>query len=387
MTTYYDDMSESAALNFLAGTTDFGDASAIRRIAAYIDAATGSGSPEGAVTGNVGDLYTDYTNGHLYIKASGTGNTGWVQLESATSGSGDVNGPGSATDNALVRFDGTGGKTVQNSGITVDDSGYVTSHLTMSRSAPRITISSPAGETRYVRIQSALAQRWAFGGGSAAESGSNAGTDFVVLSYTDAEAFLRTDLTINRATGKWTFGSVGATAGLELGSSGPRVMSGTGSPEGVVTAPVGSTWVRTDGATLGDFRYSKQSGTGSTGWVVSEGDTGWRNVAAAMSNDADFTIALSRIRRVGQTVEFLCEFTVGGSYSSGDILYSIPAAFKPHNPGANYYGLCSTYTGTALNLFDGDYLRIYAAAATTYRIRGVWTTTATWPASLPGSAV
>lgn len=36
-------------------------------------------------------------------------------------GSGDVAGPASATDNAIVRFDGTGGKTIQNSVVTIAD--------------------------------------------------------------------------------------------------------------------------------------------------------------------------------------------------------------------------------------------------------------------------
>lgn len=40
-----------------------------------------------------------------------------------TLGAGDVTGPGSATDNALARFDGTGGKTLQNSKVVVDDLG------------------------------------------------------------------------------------------------------------------------------------------------------------------------------------------------------------------------------------------------------------------------
>ena len=40
----------------------------------------------------------------------------------ADSGAGDVTGPGSSTDNAIARFDGAGGKTLQNSGITIDDS-------------------------------------------------------------------------------------------------------------------------------------------------------------------------------------------------------------------------------------------------------------------------
>ncbi len=40
-------------------------------------------------------------------------------------GSGDVVGPASATDNAVVRYNGTTGKAVQNSLVTIDDSGNV----------------------------------------------------------------------------------------------------------------------------------------------------------------------------------------------------------------------------------------------------------------------
>jgi len=41
-------------------------------------------------------------------------------------GVGDVVGPGSATDNALARFDSTTGKLIQNSTITLDDTGAIT---------------------------------------------------------------------------------------------------------------------------------------------------------------------------------------------------------------------------------------------------------------------
>lgn len=41
---------------------------------------TGSGSPEGVVTGKVCDRYTSYGDGTVWIKASGTGNTGWTPL-------------------------------------------------------------------------------------------------------------------------------------------------------------------------------------------------------------------------------------------------------------------------------------------------------------------
>ena len=43
-------------------------------------------------------------------------------------GSGDISGPGSATDNAVVRWDGTSGQLVQNSGVTINDSGDLTAN-------------------------------------------------------------------------------------------------------------------------------------------------------------------------------------------------------------------------------------------------------------------
>lgn len=45
---------------------------------------------------------------------------------SGGSGSGDVTGPGSSTDNAISRFDGTTGKIIQNSGIVISDANVVT---------------------------------------------------------------------------------------------------------------------------------------------------------------------------------------------------------------------------------------------------------------------
>lgn len=40
-------------------------------------------------------------------------------------GSGDVSGPNASTDNAIVRFDGTTGKLIQNSSVTINDSGNI----------------------------------------------------------------------------------------------------------------------------------------------------------------------------------------------------------------------------------------------------------------------
>ena len=42
---------------------------------------------------------------------------------------------------------------------------------------------------------------------------------------------------------------------------------GSGSPESVITAPIGATWTRSDGSTSTTL-YVKESGTGNTGWVA-----------------------------------------------------------------------------------------------------------------------
>jgi hypothetical protein len=47
-------------------------------------------------------------------------------INSTASGTGDVTGPGSSTDNAVARFDSTTGKIIQNSGVVINDSGEVT---------------------------------------------------------------------------------------------------------------------------------------------------------------------------------------------------------------------------------------------------------------------
>lgn len=56
---------------------------------------------------------------------------------------------------------------------------------------------------------------------------------------------------------RWEWGAKGAA---------PAILTCTGTPEGVVTAPVGSLALRIDGG-AGTSLYVKQSGTGNTGWV------------------------------------------------------------------------------------------------------------------------
>ncbi len=85
-----------------------------------------------------GEPALNITDGKLYYK----NNSGVVTLLASASGaSGDVVGPVSATDNALVRFDTTTGKLVQNSVGVLSDAGVLTG-LTGLTSSGSITFSS-----------------------------------------------------------------------------------------------------------------------------------------------------------------------------------------------------------------------------------------------------
>ena len=68
---------------------------------------SGTGSPESAVTAPVGDLYTDTATGKLYLKASGTGNTGWTE-KGAAGAAGSIAGMVQATVANYPTIDPTG---------------------------------------------------------------------------------------------------------------------------------------------------------------------------------------------------------------------------------------------------------------------------------------
>ena len=189
----------------------------------------------------------------------------------------------------------------------------------------------PAGSAGYLHMYTGGSARWTMGVNGTAESGSNAGSDFVLNAYNDAGAYVNAPLVISRSTGAVTLtGNLTLTTGIDygnsayqkvklggtvikraqtgnysgleiidgnnainceirvdgaamfkgditidkgtnpalvLGASGPKVMSGAGSPEGVVTAVVGSLYTRTDGG-AGTTLYVKETGTGNTGWVA-----------------------------------------------------------------------------------------------------------------------
>lgn len=74
---------------------------------------------------------------------------------------------------------------------------------------------------------------------------------------------------------------------------------GRGMPNGVVTAPVGTTYVD-ETVTNGALKWIKKSGTGNVGWDVLIGDTGWKILPSVSKLGNSFV----KIRRVNNVVSY-----------------------------------------------------------------------------------
>ena len=74
---------------------------------------------------------------------------------------------------------------------------------------------------------------------------------------------------------------------------------GRGLPNGVVTAPVGTTYVD-EAVTNGALKWIKKTGTGNTGWEVLIGDTGWKILPSVSKLGNSFV----KIRRVNNVVSY-----------------------------------------------------------------------------------
>ena len=274
-----------------------------------------------------------------------------------------------------------------------------TGDVTVSKASATLSVSASTTTTSSIYIDNAAAgsygrfmfrvsgsRRWDFGRDGTAESGSNAGSNFYIASYDDASANIGTPLKITRSTGKITAGSVGATAGIEYGASGPRDMVGTGSPEGVVTAPVGSTW-RDTNATTGAIKWIKASGTGNTGWRVEYGDTGVRELSGSLLNG--WVMSDCHLRRVGHTVT-LAMYDVNGSAATSNVAVggSTLTGFRQQSTlAAAFIGVSSQAAPTvrvsayeANVSFGNGY-----AGVTTGAVTMTWQTSDAWPSTLPGT--
>lgn len=161
-----------------------------------------------------------------------------------------------------------------------------------------------------------------------------------------------------------------------------KTYSGTGSPEGKVTAGVGALYVDST------VTWRKVSGTGSTGWRVENGDTGWRNVSGQVESSA-ITVGSGgffQVRRIGAYVEYALKnitFVSSAPYAN---VWASPSGFNVEagreasaplmSPGEFHI---TQYWARIEKISSGTVVAPYRAVTTRFLANTAW------PTSLPGT--
>jgi len=187
----------------------------------------------------------------------------------------------------------------------------------------------------------------------------------------------------------------GTSAGdaVNLSQLNSRVMQGVGFPNGAVAASVGTIYVDT-AVTNGASSWIKKSGAGNTGWVVLEGDTGWRNITSmyssyiTVSNPNDYGFF---VRRVGNLVHFNIKaqgVTAGWNGESA----SLPDGFVIRQsailPAALNEALQTG--GTGRGQIQINNVLIFVSSSWTnsgvrFAFNSMLSTEVAWPTTLPGT--
>lgn len=179
-------------------------------------------------------------------------------------------------------------------------------------------------------------------------------------------------------------------------------LSGTGSPQNVVAAPVGSRYIDTN-ATNGAVEWVKMSGAaGNTGWVCVSGDTGLRTIvswgssnnitkgAFASTDWGPFPTAAGSItvQRQSNTVAVTITQVAALVASPAGTMLILPNGFKPAQtqrvtvdkfPGSGLSSLMIQNTGIIQRGFNSA----YTAADQIVGANFFYETVDDWPSTLP----
>lgn len=159
-----------------------------------------------------------------------------------------------------------------------------------------------------------------------------------------------------------------------------KTYSGTGAPEGKVTAGVGALYVDSV-ATCGAVTWRKMSGTGNTGWRVENGDTGWRDVTSLLSPAP--TSGALRVRRWNDTLWVQASWLLAprGTYS-----LTLPHEWgTPVNSGGNFSNSVGTIIADCRFVYTGVLTIKKNDDGSVDSVARFIPKDAVWPAILPGT--
>lgn len=166
-------------------------------------------------------------------------------------------------------------------------------------------------------------------------------------------------------------------------------VTGTGSPEGVVAAPVGTSYVDTT-ATAGAVRWIKASGTDTTGWRVDWGDTGWRNLP--FPADSPYTGGRMLVKRTAVGVYLTFDaVTWDSTATTNESFGRLPSGFRGEDVEQKF----SIFAGESpspvgsVNISRLGYGSIYGdktdSSTSPWYAQIFYSTSDPWPETLPGT--
>ena len=292
------------------------------------------------VNGGTGTATPNIVGG-TNIAVTGT----WPNQTISASGTaaGNVTGPVSATDNAVVRFDNTTGQVIQNSGVIINDSGEVTVGVWKGT---EVTV--PYGGTGASTLTGVLK-----GNGQSAISAATAGTDYVAPggalgtpSSGTATNLIGLPLTTG-VTGVLPIANGGTNASTAATARGNILPSYAGNANKVLAVNAGAT----------DVEYVSVGGTGTvTSVAVSGGTTGLTTSGGPITGAGTITLAGTLAIASGGTgtatpaIVAGTNVTVSGSWPNQTINATGAAQVYPSagiaNSTGTAWGTSYTTTGT-----------------------------------------
>ena len=322
----------------------------------------------------LGELAINTYDGKLYLKMD-DGTPAIVTVNAGGGGSGDVVGPGSSTDNAITRFNGTTGKLIQNSTATLDDSGVISvsganiSGLTASSAVAtdasknlvsvantgtgdNVLSTSPTLITPALGTPSALVGTNISGTASGLSIGGNAATVTNGVYTTDTGTVTNTMLAGSIANNKLVNSAI--TINGTSTSLGGSISVGT------VTSVTGTSPISSSGGATPDISISA-AGTSTSGYLSSTDWNTFNNKGSGSVTSVSGTGTVSGISLSG-TVTTTGSLTLGGSLdlSSPPTIGNTAAntgAFTTLSASGHttFEGVTSTgATGTGKLVYDGS---------------------------------
>lgn len=310
-----------------------------------------------------------------------------VQCQSSGNGSYVMIGGGTALYNAATNVSIWTGSTttttfgtkwfeIAASGTTYlyGDNNYV--GIGTDTSTKQLLVRAAAGQNRYLGFSTGTTQRWLIGCTSAAESGSDAGSNFTIQSCTDAGSAKTTVISIDRASGDITLAGRLLTAASTTSNAGlvlPHGTAPTSPTNGAVWTTTTDTFVRLNGTTYSLVKANSSNEVG-IGAASASGYALMVDRPIQMVSSSAVGYETKTYANGGQNIFYRADGTSGSPAALASGVAIGLLSFRGHDgssfsgTAAGVYGLSSqAWTGTA----HGTQIQIFTTANDTTSARAV----------------